>query len=325
MLSEDTILTITGNDSDTFERHLVLWVAPDQKSIATLNLSIKTSWPTLQAIEFWDELLQSGAAQIDGRSGPDRILFESHISENDRKIRDKNWGYIAGLVSQVPQICVPSLRRALLSEAVTEYGVYRSTIVAALQRYWRRGKCKNALLPDYYKCGGKENERRCGVEKRGRPRENKIRVGVNITPDLASKMVRTAKAIYGGSRSSKTIVKAYRHFIDTECMVRHKDPVTGVDQLVYKDEYAVVGVPSVQQFKYWAFKPDLRVQYQRKRRNLHYERNSRALLGTATSRTIGPGSRYEIDATIADIYLRSTVRPSCGRRSISSPMFSRAS
>jgi Mu transposase, C-terminal len=307
MLSEGTILIINAEDGDIVERHLVLWVDPEQKSIATLNLSIKTSWPALQAMETWEELLHSGSAQIDGRSGPDRILFEGHISENDRTIRDKNWGYIANLVSQVPQICVPSLRRALLSEAVTEYGVYRSTIVAALQRYWRRGGCRNALLPDYYKCGGKEKTRNCGEEKRGRPRKNRHRSGVNITPDLATKMQRTAKAVFGGSRSSKTIVKAYNHFIDNECMVRHKDPVTGLDQMVFKEEYLKAGAPSLEQFKYWAFKPHLRVQYQRKRRNLHYERNSRALLGTATSRTIGPGSRYEIDATIADIYLVSEI------------------
>lgn len=308
MLYEDNIIAmIDAETGEITERHLILWIAPDQQRIVTLDLAAKSAWPAESMLEVWEAYLESGSAKLDGRSVPERILFDGQISEQHRTIRDKRWTYVADLVEQIPHIYLPHYRRTLISAVAKQHGVFRSTIVSSLQRYWRRGRCKNALLPDYDRCGGRDKSKACGEQKRGRPRKHGRRQGINVSDVLAKKMAKTGRLVFGSARSSKTMVQAYNRFIDEECMTRFKDPVTGLEQRVLKTEYEEHGVPTLEQFKYWADKPELKVLYQRKRRGLHYERNSRPLLGTATSRTIGPGSRYEIDATIADIYLSSEI------------------
>lgn len=41
-----------------------------------------------------------------------------------------------------------------------------------------------------------------------------------------------------------------------------------------------------------------------------YDKDMRGLLGTSNAQVIGPGSRYQIDATISDVYLVSRLDPS---------------
>ena len=63
--------------------------------------------------------------------------------------------------------------------------------------------------------------------------------------------------------------------------------------------------PTFNQFRYWyeAENSDLEKNVTSRKGAKKYALENRAILGTSTQETIGPGSRYQIDATIADVYL----------------------
>jgi hypothetical protein len=74
---------------------------------------------------------------------------------------------------------------------------------------------------------------------------------------------------------------------------------------VLKPEWKDTGSPDYQQFCYW-LKNSYPYWYdlvRRRKKERVYDLNFRGLVGTSTTEVWGPGSRYQIDATIADIYL----------------------
>ncbi len=63
-------------------------------------------------------------------------------------------------------------------------------------------------------------------------------------------------------------------------------------------------VPSIRQFRYWYQKDkDLKNEIQKRKGEAEYNLNSRSVLGKSDYGLMGPGSKYQIDATVGDIYL----------------------
>lgn len=66
-------------------------------------------------------------------------------------------------------------------------------------------------------------------------------------------------------------------------------------------------IPSYAQFKYWHEKEkDIGKEIKARQGNKEYENNHRPLLGKSNKYISGPGSRYQFDATVADVYLVSS-------------------
>lgn len=63
-------------------------------------------------------------------------------------------------------------------------------------------------------------------------------------------------------------------------------------------------LPSFGQFKYWFNKElDLKDSITKRYGSRKYDLNYRPILGSSTQESFGPGSRFQIDATVADVYL----------------------
>lgn len=67
--------------------------------------------------------------------------------------------------------------------------------------------------------------------------------------------------------------------------------------------------PTYRQFRYYAEKELDFFKLARVRNPDRYNKEWRPLLGSSTAESIGPGSRFQIDATIADVYLVSRADP----------------
>ncbi len=72
---------------------------------------------------------------------------------------------------------------------------------------------------------------------------------------------------------------------------------------VPRAEYANTGVPTLAQFEKVYYSSTDIIEAKRDRDPRRFALNYRPLVGTATAETWGPGSRFLIDATLADIYL----------------------
>lgn len=209
--------------------------------------------------------------------------------------RDQAYSILKPLLTEYSALFDKKLRTALIKEAVIASGKGRVFIVRQLKRYWQRGMNPNALLPDYYLSGGKGKPRRKVENKLGRKRSNAAGVGAIVTEEVAD---------------------IFRLVIEGFYIQNDKMPITEANIKaisIFKTQYPnadKTSIPTLRQFSYF-YKKNYRKNEIIKQRTPSkiYDKDIRALTSTATYMNFGPGGRYEIDATIGDIYLVSDVDP----------------
>lgn len=183
-----------------------------------------------------------------------------------------------------------------ISKAIALTGYTKPSIYRLLKRYWQRGQTANALLPDYKNSGAPGKSRPGTGKKVGRKRKYSDSGGAVVTEEIA-RLFRIIIDRHLLNDRSLHITYAYRRFALLYCQY-YPDTVEG-------------DIPTYRQFDYF-----YRREYQAVERLVartlkgEYQKDVRPLHGTSTAGAIGPGSRYEIDATIADIYLVSDDDPS---------------
>jgi len=202
-----------------------------------------------------------------------------------------------------PSIYDSRVRGRLVQQAAERFQMHKMTVYKYLRKYWQRGKTRNALLPDYGNSGGAGKPKNAGEKKRGRPRkygfDPDIGIGVNVDEE-AKKIFRIAIARFYNDPKQNALTTAY------DLMLKE----FYVEDYVYEDNVRKPvlipqeQLPSFRQFKYWFEKEkDIKKVVSARVGAKRYALSHRAVLGSALEHVIGPGSRYEIDATVADIYL----------------------
>lgn len=184
----------------------------------------------------------------------------------------------------------PKIRSRKAQAVAIEKSKSLAMIYKYLRRYWQRGQIPNALLPDYKNCGARgTNKAENSGRKVGPKRRYSNSEGIKITPEIQTLFQLTIDANLLTTKT-RTIPRAYREFL-----------------VLFKKEYPQItpaNYPTLKQFKYFYYKnskPKDRVVAQTEKGI--YQKDVRPTHSTATANVFGPGHRYEIDATIADIYL----------------------
>ncbi|WP_449302105.1 Mu transposase C-terminal domain-containing protein [Pseudoxanthomonas mexicana] len=305
---------------DSSKRVRIVWMTADGTSVAIYPLDADGAFPELVPAEPLEAGLR--AREITLVEDPFMVIvMEDKLKETHKSRRDRAWKMIRPLVTEVPYIFSADRRGTLISDAVEKARkgddpdlkrITAAQVYVYLRRYWQRGITVNALLPDYKKCGGRGKVRKAGKKKRGRPRKFGRQKGVNVTPDMRKVFSVAYDRYYASQISGKyTLIGAYEKMISEFYSVKGTDPETGKILHFRKEEIEQQGgIPSFGQFQYWSNKDHLRLEIKRKRMGEKlYDKDMRGLLGTSNAEVIGPGSRYQIDATIADVYLVSRLDP----------------
>jgi transposase InsO family protein len=181
--------------------------------------------------------------------------------------RDQNYELIKPLATE-PLFFEPKIRSAIINKIIKDNGSTKQTVY----RYWQRGQTPNALIPDFMNSGAKGEKRSTQEQKLGRPR--------TFTPGV-------------GAIVDESIEKLFRRVIDKYLLTekQHSFPYAHRKfKTLYETYYPNIAeseIPSHWQMMHF---------YKR-------EKDIQPLLSTANANVLGPGSRFEIDATIADIYL----------------------
>ena len=285
----------------------ILWVEPTGLSLAAIDIHEEQAFPILiSKKEFLELFNQSSVSMV--KEDPYSInRNESSIPQTYKDVRDKAWICIQELINAEPQIYIRKGRGKLIADSMEKHSVGHKYLYKHLRRYWQRGLIKNALLPDYENSGAKDVERQSSGKKRGRPRKYGDANGKNIT-EADKKLIRAAIDLYyHGSadnddrdNTGDSLVGAHdsmvRFFYSDKEANDHPDTA---GRILPEDEY-----PSLGQFKYWYRKFYKPSETAIKKFGINeFNNNMRAVLGTSTAETIGPGHRYQIDATMADVYL----------------------
>lgn len=201
--------------------------------------------------------------------------------------RDENYNLIKPIIDH-EQFYIPNVRSSLINEIIKNQKSTKQTLYRLLKQYWQRGQTPNALIPNYHNSGAKGNKR-VSNQKLGRKRILKEGIGAVITAEI-ERLFHITISKYLLSDKKHTLKYGHREF---KKVYRSLYPETPETEL-----------PTLRQFQYFYHREYSEVIRLQKRSNkIEYAKDLAQLHSTVNTQVLGPGSRYEVDATIADIYL----------------------
>lgn len=271
--------------------------------VALLDIRNPTSWPFLSPLDHVEQDVIVNNFVCEDIELPACIL-DDDLPANWVVIRDRSFGIIKNFVENHSIAYSAKARIDFVKSVCDRESISRTTVHKYLQRYWRGGMVRNALLPRFGNCGAPGIERPPGEAKRGRPRNPGGPPGPNTTPEMRRYFCIAVNLHYRNDRNCD-LTHAYHKCIELFFCDKIVKPNGGID-LVHKKEYRETGVPSFKIFEHY-IKKDLCYQELQKARlgSSAYEMRYRAKLDTSVANSWGPGCRYEIDATLVDVTLRS--------------------
>lgn len=278
----------------------VLWLQGCEHGLWYISIDEPNAWPELMRREEFVELVVTSQLTLCDDPFAQNLPSENLLSDADRKVRDRAWKSIKNIVGQEPGIYLPHIRADLIAEAALIHGLSEPTLRKHLRRFWQRGCVPNAVIPDFLNCGCKGKIKVAGSKKRGRPLQLEADTGLNITEDH----LRIMRSFWSNGYlklKAGSLRRAYNQ------MVTYAYPeyvsLRTVNNQTHVDILEPDNVPSLGQFRYWYEQETQGVGSIRRKGEFTFEQQYRHLHSNVRNDVIGPGTRYELDATIADVYL----------------------
>lgn len=306
----DIIEWKADSDSRLIER--ILWIDEGYVIAFVLDINANKGLPELKKVSEILESISEGVAFKQEQDPWSRIIQDENLTDREKEYRDRAWEIISSLVAQEPSIYYRHFRGSLVQQVIEKHNEGREenklverTIYGYLRRFWQRGKTKNALIPDFINSSGKGKIKGHSSKKRGRPRkyahDPEIGEGVNITEE-DRKIFRIAINKFYNNPKKNSLITAY------ELMVKefYREDIRYDENGIKKSVLIPTDtIPTITQFKYWCQveQDDATKTLTSRKGSKRFALENRAILGSSKMETSGPGSRYQIDATVADIYL----------------------
>jgi len=194
----------------------------------------------------------------------------------------------------------------LVVTAAVAAGTTRRTIYRLLIKFWRGGQTMQCFLPDYKSNAGKTRQFK-GGEKRGRrnllEKDAGHKIGISIKSAKSELIFSSLKRHFVGGTTFKN---AYDLMINE----LYCDPGELRDGVIVPVPRATEEIPTPRQALYIYEKGrDPEHETKVRKGTKFFNLNGRAIIGNTESRLAGPGEVGQMDATTADIYLRSQYDP----------------
>ncbi len=272
-------------------RYRILWGEP--KTIYWIDIDAKNALP--QQVE--RAALVEHLANEEMRCIYDPfelfILNPTKQSQWAKNIQKKAWEMVEQYVTDEPAIYERGSRGKMIQAMVAKHETTKALVYRKLREYWQRGKNPNALYPDTTNKGSPNKPKAITDKKRGRPRKVALGTGTNITIEI-EKIFRTVIKVYYLTKDENTIRLVYRRALF----------LLGFDSTKKNNEEQLAEAPTYEQFYYFLQKEVAETEKIKKRLGeIIYQKDYRPVLGSSTASAMGPGSLYQIDATIGDLYL----------------------
>lgn len=259
------------------------------------------------------------AAQLRLNGEPTSVAFiRLNPSAAMKDKREEALMRIRPLVDCVPDIYSAETRGSLVSQRAIELGCSKQTLYKDLRRWFQGGQTPDALLAKYYKSGRSD----VGVTmSRGRRPAPKMEVCVADASQNSDRVdaIEQSKASYEIYQLTQSDLDNFRKNIEKDEKGYLKDlrcTQTAAFQRLLERYYTVAdgngdayildvgNRPSQRQFtRFLQNNYSLEVRLRGRKGDKEFELNHAAKLGTVGANCRGVGHYYEIDATIADLFL----------------------
>ena len=271
------------------QRIRVLW--SNRQAIFWTDIDDEKALPKLSPRNELEHLMASGELTAIPDPYLDLSMNSPKPGSRAEEVQNRAWAAIKDIVIKEPEIYQRATRGPLLSTVLERTGSTKQTVYRWFRRYWQFGKCKNALSGRYDLCGGAGKPKTLGDKKFGAPRTRMPGTGINVD-DRVKALFRVA------------IDKCLLHEGEYEVDYAYNQVLIAFGVSLPCKPEDLINVPTERQFRYFYDKVYSPIDITKKRKGeINYQKDFRPVLGTSTSEVAGPGSRYQIDATIADVYL----------------------
>lgn len=298
-LAVNELLKHKTTDRNEIER--VLWIDEENITAVTIDALSSNPLPQIKNVLLILDQIESGLIEKISEDPYFRLIDEDKLDNKHKVIRDTAWDIISDAVSCEPNIYYREERGALIQKIMEKHSVTKSLVYKYLRKYWQRGKNKNTLLPDYHKSGGKGKAKTLGQKKLGRPRTRTDIQGINVDAET-KRIFKVALNKFYYTAKKNPLTTAYELMLK-EFYSEGSRFEDGIEKPILKDADVW---PSFSQFKYWYYKElNLEKTISTRKGKKNYELKHRKILGKSDAEVMGPGAKYQIDATVADVYLRS--------------------
>jgi transposase InsO family protein len=284
----------------------VVYVNPMTSMVYVISMT-KQRFPFPLRIEELEEFLQHQAMHVRDEDHFIVNVMEESLSPSQRAKRDRAWEVLQFFFQQFEDqefMFLVRYRQQASQLTQATFHISASTLRHYLIRYWVGGGTKNSVLPLFHRCGASGKERIATSKSRGRPRMNDSRQGVSVDEKM-KKQLKTGLHRYYYNHRQNSLRTAYELTLKDFFSTLEKRP----DGTTYPVLMASSQLPTYRQFVYWARKWNTLKREIITRQGMRvYQQNYRTIIGDATQDAdLGSGSVFQIDSTIFDIYLVSSV------------------
>lgn len=278
----------------------ILWMDVNSDTVCVINLNKINTLPNRISYKVLSDQLIDGSCKVLPEQFNHRYLREDEIKEKDKIIRDRAWNVIKSIYNIEPQIYERKTRGKLIATCAQNNHVTRMAVTRYLYRFWQRGCVIHALLPDYNKCGASGQIKRVDPDiKRGRPRTNQNNKDIGIGINVDEKILEIFKKAYG-----KYYIKSKKNRIEYAYTQMLKEYFPDVIDTDGNKVPCLINKPTKNEFSYWLHKihDDAALNRLREAERI-YNLCKRELLQDSSIEASRPGQKFQIDASIFDIYL----------------------
>lgn len=283
------------HDTENGEDYRILWISPQNEYAYWIPIQGKSGMPVPINLSAIHERMREG--HLIYEEEPFQIQLE--LSAAEKEHRERLWNLLKEALSDEPGIYDREIRKGYLDRIEEKTGIKKTNLYPYLSRYWKCGKTPDAFVPSYKRCGGKGKQRSGKERKLGRPPHRESAFGKNLEEQDFKNFDKAIRKYYL-TRRELSFQATYEKLLSDCYSVPIKES-TGREclRLLPPGE-----VPSIRQFRYWYQKnKDLKTEIQKRKGETSYSLGSRGILGKSDYGLMGPGSKYQIDATVGDIYL----------------------
>jgi putative transposase len=325
MIKVNQLLKWSGEPQDKPVVERVLWLDSTKTDAVTIEVTYHLALPVYRKVADLTAAIDAKLLHVlEADEYAPRSFSEEELKKKNKKYkenRDKRYEIIEPFThgEDAVNIFDPHRRASLITKRAAEVGVSEITLYTYLRRWWQGGQILNALLPLYTNGGRRLDGRpkKIGLKKRGRKStlttNDPGRVtGVNVS-DYWQKVIIEGGEKYWVYRTTRNWHKAYRQTLRFEC-AKVTITVNGREKTILPDpnkgEVFTKG-----QFRYHYLKhlrensSNLMKAIIRSVGERKYNLGHRPFKGNAKDQATYPGALYQIDATLADVNLVSTLNP----------------
>jgi DNA-binding protein Fis len=297
-LVKNDIIRAKYDNMESLER--ILWISNDNKNCIMIQMNVDKLIFNTKSINEIEKLFHEGICTLYKDSIDITKSMDTNLTPIAIAYRDKAYEAIKYIFDQDDEITIftNSKRRSqIIKNTSKKFNLTVSVLYKYLRLFLQGGKLKNALLPKYDLCGSKGNVKN-NIKKSGRKSYEEIITdktrGVVIDDTIRTKF-RMAINRYYKKNNSRTLTQTY------ELMIQDLFSEIIKGEIIVYDEDKI---PTFRQFSYFYYNNrNLEDILRARKGNKKFDLTMRPLLSNSTTEAFAPGFRYQIDATMADVYL----------------------